>query len=685
MRNQTVLVLTGLLVLVFALPGTSAMAQQSQKRSEVEFLPVGAPPEERDLRPWDPYDISLMLELGGQVVDVSENNDIYRSHLNYQDGLRLFNFDFRGKGREDAFFTDFFFQGGGWGGDPYQWVRFGASKNKWFDFRGHYRESEYFWAFPGFARNQHRNDQKRRLQSYDLTLFPKSRVRGRLGYTRNSSFGLALTTFDFSRDEFLLFEPIRQTFDEYRGGVEWKISAWNFFFLQSYRFFRNDRELFLPVAFDPGNSTTGETFLNDSQRFHPIRGKIPFSRLTIAGRPHKKLDVTARILYSDSEVDDTRFEVSNGRTFQGQDVEIVSRSLDVASRPNTVADGAVTWRPISKLTISEVMRFNQFSISGTGLADIETRDILSGVVTPSQEVLQNLIKFKSYFNRVEARYDFDRRLGVRVGYIFTHRDVELVHFEDGLLEAQEETELDTNTLVLGANFRPTRRFSLFVDWEHGEFDNVFTRLSAADIDRLRVRARWKLAEGVRVSGSYFLFDNTNPNPLINSDQENRGFSLDFQLTRFQRAYLNLGYSRNDVSTSTDVSFFANFAPQTGTSIYVANDNYAYIDFGGRLAGNLHADAGYRVSFITGTFPASDATGICDPFVTGSCVGLTGLAPLGINWGGLNYHQPHASLRYAFSDNLSWKAGWRWYGYNVKQGTLSDYKAHIVTGSLVLTF
>jgi len=29
--------------------------------------------------------------------------------------------------------------------------------------------------------------------------------------------------------------------------------------------------------------------------------------------------------------------------------------------------------------------------------------------------------------------------------------------------------------------------------------------------------------------------------------------------------------------------------------------------------------------------------------------------------------------------------WRWYGYTLKQGTFSDYKAHIVTTSLVLTF
>ena len=80
-------------------------------------------------------------------------------------------------------------------------------------------------------------------------------------------------------------------------------------------------------------------------------------------------------------------------------------------------------------------------------------------------------------------------------------------------------------------------------------------------------------------------------------------------------------------------------------------------------------------------------GACTPFF-GPCDNTGGLAPLAINpfeTGGLNYHQPHAALRYVFSDNLSWKAGWRWYGYNVKHGTLSDYKSHIITTSLALTF
>jgi hypothetical protein len=52
---------------------------------------------------------------------------------------------------------------------------------------------------------------------------------------------------------------------------------------------------------------------------------------------------------------------------------------------------------------------------------------------------------------------------------------------------------------------------------------------------------------------------------------------------------------------------------------------------------------------------------------------------------MNFHQPHLMLRYVVNDNLSFKGGWRWYGYNLKLGTESDYKTHIVTTSMVVSF
>lgn len=687
--RRPVLRLTSLALLVL-LPLLAAKAQQTRKRSEVEFLPVETRSQEPSPLTWGPYEVSLGLEVGHQQSVVEGNNEVYRAQLNYSDGLRLFDFNLRGKGRANAFFSDFYLQGAGWGGDPGNRLRFGASKEKWFDFRGRYRRTDYFWVFPGFARDQHRNDQQRRLQDYELTLFPKRPVRVRMGYTRNSSFGLTFTTFQFGLDAFQLFEPIRQTHDEYRAGLEWASRDWKVFFEQGYRFFRNDRFLRLPEEFNPGNVPDDGVTLTGTERLHPIRGRIPFTRLTLSGRPHPGLDFSARLLYSDAETDATRFEI-NTTPAGAQELEIITRTTAGAGRPQTRVDTALTWRALRRLRISNAFQFDRYSIAGAQSTEQEFffPSTGSGIVLETNPRRQ--LEVESYWNRLEGHYDLTSWLGVRGGFFYQRQEVRRVKLDDALPVDAEKANPNRRSFLFGFLFRLRPTLSVFLDWERGDHTGVITRLTPANRNRLRIRGRWAPARGVNVSTSWFLSDNSNSNlptalnPQGRHRARSRGFTLDLQLTRFSRGYLNAGYRRHDISALTDVLFFVNFVPQAGESVFIANNNYAYIDLGGRLVGNLYADAGYRVVSNTGTFPPSDAVETCDPFVPGACDNRTGLDPLRVNFGGLNFHQPHLSLRYQFSENLSWSGGWRWYGYNVKQGTLSDYKSHLVTNSLVLRF
>lgn len=727
MPIRTLLSVVGLVALICSWV-SPARAQQTEERIADELLPIREPVEPPASLYGDLFDVSTTLELGGQFARVRGNNEVYRSHLNFSDGFRLFNFQTRGQGREGAFLSDFYLQMGGWGGDPQNWARFGASKDKWFDFKGQYRRQDYFWVFPGFARNQHRNDQERRLQSYDLTLLPRRPLRFKLGYTRNSSFGLALTTQDFSRDEFLVFEPIRNTYDEYRAGVEATYQRWNFFVEQGYRFLRNDRLITSSSAcgsgvtaacvaagtFDPGNDAGDPTVLTNLERNQPIRDRIKFTRATVVGRPRDDVEVTARVVHSDIDTDASRFERLFGSTFTGVDAVETFATLIEADRPYTTVDTSATWQPYRRLTVSNHFRFDQWNLGGAGTFTDFTFFPLLGSLSSEAVIEQRQLNLEGYRNRLEGRYDLNRFLSVRGGFEYQHRDVELVEWEfecadpgtvtapfcPSIVDFDEEREridLNSRSFLLGVIARPLPTLSLFFDLERGNATGVFTRLSANNVDRIRVRSKWEPTTGVRLMASWFVFDNTNldlPIQASGLDQpgqhsvRNRGVSVDFQFFRFPRGYLNLGYSRNDVTAQSDVLFFPFFTPTIGRSLYVANDNYIYIDFGGRIAGNLWGDAGYRVVTTSGTFPPSDPVRVCDPFVPGSCDNTGGLAPLSVNpfgWGGLNYHQPHAALRYEVNETVSWKGGWRWYGYNQKLGTISDYKAHIITTSLVLTF
>jgi hypothetical protein len=789
-RIRTLIVCCVCLVLLTLVATTPVWAQKTEKPSEVQLWPVG-PPKEVSYRPWDPYNLSVMLEFGGQISDVNGNQEVYNTQQNYRDGFRVFNFNIRGKAKDEgAFLTDFYVQGGGWVNEPYSWTKFGFSKDKVFDFRGQFRESEYRFYFPlgrTFDRNLHQDWTTRRFQDYDLTIFPKQKFRLKLGYHRNSTWGPTFSTVDFQRDLMLVFEPIRQTYDEYTIGAEWNVQNWLLTGQYGYRLFRNDRCIDNPdlrCTFenldDPvmGDRNQGENlptavygadpaaFADIYRRAYPARGKTPFASVNLVGRPFSTLEVSARLSYSRAKYNFTRGDYSTGHTNstsslpldQPNFIEAID-SFGGSLNPMTTFDGNITWRPLPRVTLTNIFQFRGYSLSGFVNTDT-TEDPGLPTESTSNEGFSRILDFDTTFDRAEARYDFTNWIGVRGGFSYLRRDFRQFHFiyEDGIpqsvssecvaefgVQGEEcETNLYINRSVLyGVDLRLNRRFRLYFDAENGS-DNgnlVLARVSPADIQRYRLRGRFEPLDGVRLNASWFIFDTSNfdlptPNPAERDgfvtapeflpgrhSTRNRGFTIDFQLARWERGYFDVGYSRNDLTALTDIFFRTEGGGGPGggdfyvrpLSEFILNDNYFYFDVGGRIAGNLYGEVGYRLVYDTGTYPSSDPADPCSvqnylaanagfispeeacaDFVYGFPFDPADSPPTGdaserianstgYTLGGLKYHQPHASLRYAINDNISWKAGWSWYGYNVDGGTFSDYKAHIVTTSLVLSF
>jgi hypothetical protein len=702
------LALAATMVLLLA---ATAPAQQSKNPSEVEWVPISTP--ERIYRPWKPYDLSFIMEVGGQAAAVDGNRDVYNSQQNYGDGFKVFQFDLRALGQEGAFFNELYLKGGGWGvNEPYSWTRFGFRKDRIVDFKGSFRQSQYDWYVPGFARDQHVNHTDRRLQNYQMTIFPRRQFRVKTGYRRNSSFGPSLTTLDFARGEFPLEEPILQTTDEYTVGVEGNLGRWLVVGEYGYRYFTNDRFL---TIFDnpdtiPANDAADSASLTQFVRLNPSRGKIPFFRANVVGRPHRTLEVNLRAVYSRARSDFTRLEFRDGTSYsQGPAVPSVTTTANYdafgqITRPMTNLDGNLTWRPIREFTFTNNFQYRGYNIAGF---QDEDRLITCGAVSGSCSAgdfnffWNTLFDLNAFSNRTEARYDINDWFAVRGGFTYLQREFRFDEFEQetdaGIVVAtdthREELDFLNRSYLAGVILKPNRRAQFFFDLEKGDNTRVFTRLSPAEIDRFRLRGRFEPWDGVRFNASWFLFDNSNPNlptaanPAGRHDTENRGFSVDVQYAPTNRGYINGGFSRNDFQAISDVMVpgFGPAAFRGGTTFYQLDDIYYYFDVGGRVFGDLYVDAGYRLLDTSGTMPPSDPVQTCVPNVPASCDNTGGLDPLLVFDGGLKYHQPHVSLRYEFSDTASWKVGWRTYRYNQEGGAFSDYKAHIVTTSMVFNF
>src|SRR5213079_2363145 len=75
----------------------------------------------------------------------------------------------------------------------------------------------------------HLEDTSRRLQDHDLTLLPQSRIHFRLGYSRDTENGPALTTsqeFTTTGPGLPVFTNVRRQWNEYRLGFDAALAGW---------------------------------------------------------------------------------------------------------------------------------------------------------------------------------------------------------------------------------------------------------------------------------------------------------------------------------------------------------------------------------------------------------------------------------------------------------------------------
>ena len=212
------------------------------------------------------YNISQSVEFGYRATAINGNSDTYDTFVNLGDGVRLFDYtlDMRSLNHQGLLFDNLHFSNFGYGGDPNDVSRLHIDKNKWYDFNVLFRRDKNFWDYnlfmnplnpaalnppgsettgcivsgpasahpglPGYCsspsiaatNSPHSMDLVRRMQDYDLTLFPQSRVRFRLGFSHDRDQGPGYFTTDSGTiPDFP--ETYSYTTNAYRAGVDFRI------------------------------------------------------------------------------------------------------------------------------------------------------------------------------------------------------------------------------------------------------------------------------------------------------------------------------------------------------------------------------------------------------------------------------------------------------------------------------
>jgi len=187
---------------------------------------------------WGDYDVQQSAEVGYRDSMIGGNLNNYNTFENLATGWRLFDYtvSMRSIDHKGLFFDNLTFSNFGYGGDPNDVSRLRVQKNKIYDFRALFRRDKNIWnynllgnplnpsssnpAIPVVSSPQ-ALDLTRKMQDYDLTLLPESRVRFRLGFTHNINNGPAAGTVEGGTEP-LLSDKLIYTSNAYRMGVDYR-------------------------------------------------------------------------------------------------------------------------------------------------------------------------------------------------------------------------------------------------------------------------------------------------------------------------------------------------------------------------------------------------------------------------------------------------------------------------------
>jgi hypothetical protein len=213
------------------------------------------------------YNIQQSIEVGGRTSSINGNIDTYDTFVNLGSGLRLFDYslDMRSLDHNGILFDNLNFSNFGYGGDPNDVTRLRINKNKWYDFRGLFRRDKNFWDYNllanpfnpspstptvGIATSPHSLDLVRRMQDYNLTLMPQSRVKLRLGFSHDRNQGPGFFTTDGGTIP-QFNETYSYTTNSYRVGADFRIlPKTTISYDQFFSYFRQDNV----VTDNPQNS-----------------------------------------------------------------------------------------------------------------------------------------------------------------------------------------------------------------------------------------------------------------------------------------------------------------------------------------------------------------------------------------------------------------------------------------------
>jgi hypothetical protein len=474
----------------------SLAVDAGRKTSE---LPPAVDTEQNPGENWGSYEVKQSAEFGGRISDFTGNTGTWDTFVNLGTGPRLLEYtlDMRSPNHAGKLFDDFSFSNFGYGGEPIDVSRLTFSKGKLYTFSSSFKRDQNIFDYDLFANplnpptsnpnipilnSPHEFLLTRRMSDVNLGLFPVSKVRFKLGWSRVVNEGNTFSSVHEGTEQ-QLFQPTLNTTDNFNFGVSFRFipkTAINFD--QFFTHYKGDTTATLAgtpftlasgVGVDLGwafNTPAGQPcatpilatgFVNPAcngafsyLRQEKVRTNYPTEQLSFQSNYFKHIDLSGRFGYSSSDTGNPVFnEVFNGLITRTRQRLIDQFGSSNAQRISANADFGITFQLTEKLHLIDNFRWDNFRIptgwnytttSLFGATLTSTANVFNPATCPPPftaatcpqhlagspadtlgDALNQFLKQDSRINTFEVEYAFTPRISAYVGYRFERRDIVL--------------------------------------------------------------------------------------------------------------------------------------------------------------------------------------------------------------------------------------------------------------------
>ncbi|HEY2013499.1 MAG TPA: hypothetical protein VGH38_08365 [Bryobacteraceae bacterium] len=594
------------------------------------------------------------------LTDIRGNFQEYRSVINLGEGPKLFGLDFTIQDPKKRLFDRMDVRASGWGGDPYNTGHLTARKQGVYDFTVDYRNIAYFNAVPSFANpfqpagfNEQSFDLRRRNTSAALDLRPGKRITPYLAFDRNSSYGHGVDTWvQDTNDEFAVPTLLRDSTNNYRGGVRFEFNRFHLTLEQGGTTFKDDDSSYF-VGANPGDRTTpilGQNeVLNSLTQAYGIRGNSIYSKALFTGSLNSNMSVFGQFLFSEPKTDVRYTDLASGNFATVSALLFYSNQLNLASgtanQPHVTGNFGWEGR-FRRLRVDYNFLTDRYhdAASPLLLQQIYLTPKTLGPTTVTGLNYSQAVNFNQ--SQVDVFYDLTSKLTLRGGYRYVWGDATVLAGQLSQTGQLATGQLNRNIGLGGLTFRPSEKLSVNLDYEGSSSDNIYFRTSLNEYSKARARARYQANSALSFQANFQVLNNQNPDPSIRYDFQSRDNSLAVFWTPG-------GGKRITVMGEYDRSTLRSNITYLG--LFLAPLTSAYRD-------NAHT--------------ASSAIDISLPELHGAKLTAGGSLFLSSGSRPSHFYQPMMRLSLPLQKHVNWNTEWQYYGFGEQFYLFEGFRTHV---------